>query len=114
MNINREILKHEAVTPILRLLKKHDLNGYHLLKALQTANIDSFDSNEGNLYVVLHALVNEKYLESYRTEATEELPSRRYYRITPSGIKELERRNKKEASRLVSKEKIKNLSTVKI
>lgn len=112
MNIKGEILKSEAVIPILSILKNHSLNGYQLLKALEAAHIESFAMNEGMLYVTLHALVDEKYLDAYWTDGSETQPSRRCYRTTSRGIKELEKRSAKEHTKRLSREKAGSSMTV--
>ena len=68
---------------ILSLLAKRDYYGYELIDVLSSWSIVA--TNENTMYPLLRRLTKEKYLESYWQE-NNDLPRRKYYRITDSGI----------------------------
>ncbi|MCB5956085.1 PadR family transcriptional regulator [Enterococcus sp. CWB-B31] len=71
---------------ILSLLSKRDYYGYELIEVLSNWSIIA--TNENTMYPLLRRLTKESYLESYWQE-NNDLPRRKYYRITDLGIRYL-------------------------
>ncbi|MBL1229386.1 PadR family transcriptional regulator [Enterococcus sp. BWB1-3] len=71
---------------ILSLLSKRDYYGYELIEVLSNWSIIA--TNENTMYPLLRRLTKESYLEGYWQE-NNDLPRRKYYRITDLGIRYL-------------------------
>ena len=81
MERKKKPLEHTALL-VLSLLKGQDLYGYQMITELERRS-------EGTLYPVLKKLENSGYVTSYQAEANGR--TRKYYRLTQSGRKELDR-----------------------
>jgi len=86
MNINKELMKGSTSIMILSLLEEKDMYGYQITQALREKSENVFDLKEGTLYPMLHGLENGQAVEAYWVEA-ENGKRRKYYRITPDGLK---------------------------
>ncbi len=75
---------------LLRLLSEKDMYGYEMIEELLHRSNHVFDLKAGTLYPLLHGMEARNQLVSYEKEAGGK--TRRYYRITKEGRKELERR----------------------
>lgn len=75
---------------LLRLLSEKDMYGYEMIEELLRRSNHVFDLKAGTLYPLLHGMEARNQLVSYEKEAGGK--TRRYYRITKEGRKELERR----------------------
>ncbi len=62
--INTELLKGNMTTLVLACLQKRNMNGYDLVKELQTLSKGQLEVKEGTLYPLLHALEKDKAIES--------------------------------------------------
>ncbi|MBP2097229.1 PadR family transcriptional regulator [Enterococcus rivorum] len=71
---------------ILTLLKNRPYYGYELITVL--SNWEIVAAKENTIYPLLRRLTKENFLESYWEDA-ENGPRRKYYCITPLGIKYL-------------------------
>ncbi len=74
---------------VLSLLRDGDKYGYEMIAQLALRSEGVFELKEGTLYPVLHQLEREGSLSSYSAQA----PSgrtRKYYHLTPKGLKVLE------------------------
>lgn len=74
---------------VLSLLRDGDKYGYEMISQLALRSEGVFELKEGTLYPVLHQLEREGSLSSYSAQA----PSgrtRKYYHLTPKGVKVLE------------------------
>jgi PadR family transcriptional regulator, regulatory protein PadR len=69
---------------ILQALAQEPSHGYRIAQQIKARSKGVLDFKEGTLYPALHKLNNEGLVESY--EGVEKGRSRRYYRITKSGL----------------------------
>ena len=69
---------------VLALVNQRDFYGYELVDTISRR----IEISEGTIYPILRRLTLEKYFETYLKESSEG-PPRKYYRITPSGKKEI-------------------------
>lgn len=74
---------------VLALLKSGEMYGYQIIEELARRSENVFQFKEGTLYPVLHALEKDRLLTA------REAPSptgrvRRYYTVTPKGLRFLE------------------------
>ena len=74
---------------LLKLLSEKDMYGYEMIDTLSKRSNNIFELKVGTLYPLLHSMVQAGYLTSYDQEANGKL--RKYYRITPSGQKYLDK-----------------------
>ena len=74
---------------VLSLLRDGDKYGYEMISQLALRSEGVFELKEGTLYPVLHQLEREGSLESYSAQAPTGR-SRKYYRLTPKGLRVLE------------------------
>lgn len=86
MKINKELMKGSTSILILSLLSSADMYGYQIAQELKIASDHVFDLKEGTLYPMLHALENEKAVESFWMNA-DNGKRRKYYKITEEGKK---------------------------
>jgi PadR family transcriptional regulator PadR len=68
---------------VLALVRKRDHYGYELVETISK----KIEISEGTIYPILRRLTQEKYFETYLKESNEG-PPRKYYRMTPEGLKE--------------------------
>ena len=89
-------------TLILEVLAQEPSHGYRIAQRIKERSDGVLDFKEGTLYPALHKLQNESLVESY--EGVESGRTRRYYRITQSGRKVLnkDRAEWRQLSRAVS------------
>mgnify|MGYP000880652664 CR=1 FL=1 len=73
---------------VLSILAKFDSYGYEMSKIIESVSDQSFQVTEAALYFALKRLMEDDKIVSYK-EANKKGMSRRYYRITPDGIKAL-------------------------
>ena len=95
-------LKGTLPTLILEVLAQEPSHGYRIAQKIKERSDGVLDFKEGTLYPALHKLQNESLVESY--EGVESGRTRRYYRITQSGHKALnkDRAEWRQLSRAVS------------
>lgn len=74
---------------VLSLLRGQDLYGYQMITELERRSDHTFQMKEGTLYPVLKKLENSGYVTAYEAEANGR--TRKYYHITPKGLKQLAR-----------------------
>ena len=72
---------------VLSLLRDGDKYGYEMISQLALRSEGIFELKEGTLYPVLKKLENGGYVTSYEADANGR--TRKYYRITKSGLKQL-------------------------
>lgn len=86
MALNKELLKGNAQTLVLKLLSDKPMYGYQIAQTLGELTDKSIDLQEGSLYPLLHALEKDDAVESY-WEDGDGARKRKYYRITARGRK---------------------------
>ncbi len=109
MKIEKSLLSGSTPMLVLSLLRDGHKYGYEMVEELAKRSDDTFQLKEGTLYPLLHSLEKEGFVRSY----TQEAPSgreRKYYRLTDSGLKQLEQ--KQEQWRLFSEKVNAVLGTV--
>ena len=85
MRINRELMKGSTSILILSVLANEEMYGYKIIQALKERSEKVFEFKQGTLYPMLHALENEKAIESYWENVDNKM--RKYYKITEAGRK---------------------------
>lgn len=90
--MDKEMLKGSIDLLLLSLINQRDLYGYEITKLLKQLSDGHYEMSEGTLYPALKRLEKKQWIESYWLET----PSgrRKYYKITDSGTKELEKKQK--------------------
>ena len=91
MQINKELLKGSTVILILSLLHREPMYGYQMIKEIEKESNSVFQFKEGTLYPILHALESNDMVEAYWW-GKEGSRQRKYYRITPKGTSELDKK----------------------
>jgi PadR family transcriptional regulator PadR len=89
MKIENHFINGVPELLLLRLLSRQEMYGYELVRTIRDQSKTSFSFGEGCIYPILHRLVKEDQIHE-RLE-TVQGRSRRYYRISPKGRKQLER-----------------------
>jgi PadR family transcriptional regulator, regulatory protein PadR len=88
--MDRELKRGTLELVLLHLLAEKDRYGYELTAELAARSGGAFELKEGTLYPVLYRLEKAELVEPY-WETQERGVPRKYYRITLSGLGELER-----------------------
>lgn len=86
MTVNRELLKGNAQTLVLKVLSHREMYGYQLTQELAKSSDGSFELKEGTLYPLLHSLETDGAVEAFWKDGNGER-KRKYYRITSKGRK---------------------------
>ena len=74
---------------VLALLKGREMYGYQIIEELERRSNKVFQLKEGTLYPVLHGLEKDRLVAAREAE-TVKGRVRRYYAITPKGLRALE------------------------
>ena len=74
---------------ILSILSRGPSYGYEIINSVETLTSGDVAWTTSTLYPVLHRLENEGMLESFWKEM-EKGPARKYYKLTPKGVRSLE------------------------
>lgn len=82
----RKSLEHTSLL-VLSLLADQDLYGYQMITELERRSDQTFHMKEGTLYPVLKKLENAGAVTSYEADVNGR--TRKYYRLTRSGRKQL-------------------------
>ena len=85
----RELLKGSTEPLILSLLAEEEMYGYQLVREMEARSSGYFRLREGTLYPALHRLERDGHVIGIWEDSSNG-QNRRYYHITPSGIKRLE------------------------
>ena len=89
MKIDKSLMAGSTTLLILSLLSREEMYGYQMTRVLRERSNGAFELREGTLYPLLHNLEQERCVEAFERDA-ENGKRRRYYRITPRGMKLLE------------------------
>lgn len=73
---------------ILSILAKFNSYGYEISKIIEQVSKEHFQLTEATLYFALKRLLEDDKITSYR-EKNKKGMNRRYYQITPAGLKAL-------------------------
>lgn len=74
---------------VLNLLRDSPKYGYQIIQEMKEKSDDTFLLKDGTLYPILYRLEDDGLVTSEWSEAEGKQVSRKYYRITPKGNKEL-------------------------
>lgn len=85
IKINTQFKKGVLELIVLLAVKERDMYGYELIEEVSKV----VDVNDGTVYPILKRLTNDKYFDTYLVESNEG-PSRKYYKITEIGLKQLD------------------------
>lgn len=88
-DINRDMIKGFIDPIVLSVLSRRDTYGYEIAKYVNEKTDGALDLKEGTLYPSLRRLEAEGFIEGNWGSETGG-PRRRYYRITKSGLSQLE------------------------
>jgi DNA-binding PadR family transcriptional regulator len=89
MEINKDLIAASSTPIVLAILAEEDSYGYAILQRVRELSGGRLEWTDGMLYPVLHRLGRLGYVEA-RWEVAESGRRRRYYRITPRGLAQLE------------------------
>ena len=90
MNISKELVAASATPIILAILRQADSYGYAIIQKVREVSDNRLTWTDGMLYPVLHRLENAGFVVS-RWQVAGTGRRRKYYRLTDSGMAELER-----------------------
>lgn len=79
---------------ILSILRNGDSYGYDIINQVRQRSGDKIEWKAGSLYPVMHRMQANGWIEDYWHEPEGER-RRRYYRITPKGVKALDKERQK-------------------
>lgn len=89
-NLQKQFKKGILDIIVLNLLSENDAYGYEIISQLDASSDGYYLLKEGSLYPVLYRLEDKFFIESYRKEElAERAVPRKYYRITPEGMRHL-------------------------
>ena len=89
-SLARELKRGTLEMILLKLLSPKPMYGYELITTLENQGGESFQLKEGTLYPVLYRLENAGLVET-QWETLERSVPRKYYKLTKSGSRELQR-----------------------
>lgn len=90
--MDKEMMKGSIDLLLLSLIAQRDAYGYEMTKALKELSDGAYEMSEGTLYPALKRLERKLWVSSYWRET--EVGRRKYYKMTDSGKKELEKKRK--------------------
>jgi len=93
MSLSRELTAASAKPIVLGLLAQGDSYGYAIIQEVKRRSGGQIEWAEGALYPVLYRLAEQGMIESYWGKS-EQGRRRKYYRIKPGGVKELEQQRR--------------------
>lgn len=88
--MDKEMMKGSIDILLMSLIARKDMYGYEMVKALKDQSNELYNMSEGTLYPALKRLEKKELVTSYWQET--ESGRRKYYAITETGRKELERK----------------------
>jgi PadR family transcriptional regulator PadR len=91
MPVDLDWLRGSLQTILLQAVAAREAYGYEIRKRIRNRSGGLVQLNEGSLYPALHKLEQSGLLAA-RWEPTPESPRRKYYSITPAGLRQLEHR----------------------
>ena len=85
--MNTQFKKGVSKNCVFTLISKKDMYGYEIVQNISKV----IEVNEGTIYPILRRLTKEGYFEETYILESNEGPARKYYKITPEGIENLNR-----------------------
>ena len=93
MDISKDLIAASSTPMVLAILAEQDSYGYAIIQRVRELSGGQLAWTDGMLYPVLHRLERLGHVEA-RWETAESGRRRKYYRLTESGHKELEKERK--------------------
>lgn len=93
MALPKDLVAASATPLILSILSRGDSYGYDIIQKVRDYSGGELEWADGMLYPILHRLEKKAFIESYWDKAATGR-KRKYYRISSSGIEELEKQRK--------------------
>lgn len=92
MRIERELMRGAGPIAVLSLLKNRPRYGYELVEALADQSAGVLDMGQATLYPLLYNLEAKGLIEGFwqAAPADDGGRDRKYYRLTPKGLRRLE------------------------
>ncbi|GMQ55778.1 helix-turn-helix transcriptional regulator [Vallitalea sediminicola] len=88
--IKKQLKKGTLEIIILSLISKKEMYGYEIIQRLDKTSNGFYALKEGSLYPVLYRLEDSDFIESYMFhEEGKRKITRKYYKITDKGIKQI-------------------------
>ena len=88
-NQRAEVVRGTLEMLSLKLLSTEPMHGWGLSLKLREISRDVFDVNQGSLYPALQSMLRRGWIKA-EWRASENNRNAKYYRLTPSGRKQLE------------------------
>jgi len=95
MDFSQDLVRGSVVPIVLSLLKDRAMYGYEIVKVVNQRTGGQLEWKEGTLYPTLHRLQADRMVSAYWADAPSKAGpgrKRKYYAITPKGLRELQRR----------------------
>jgi len=87
--ISKDLTAATSIPLVMAILARGESYGYEIIRQVQVLSKDEIHWTEGMLYPVLHKLENQGYIHSDWRIAPDTGRKRRYYRLSPEGLKQL-------------------------
>ena len=88
MKYDNSLIKGSVDLILLKMLHKRTMYGYEIIRTVNDLTDGEFEWKEGSLYPALHRLEIDKLIIGEWQVKDGERP-RRYYKLTPKGVKAL-------------------------
>lgn len=88
--ISRTLITATTKPIVLSILAEGENYGYQIIRQIRLLSDGKIRWTPGTMYPALHGLENEGLISSH-WRAIEKAPDRKYYRLTPKGVKALEK-----------------------
>jgi PadR family transcriptional regulator PadR len=93
VTVSKDLVGASAVPLVLSILRREPSYGYAIAREVRERSNGVLEWSEGMLYPVLHRMEREGWIAA-SVEKVEGGRPRRYYRLTRSGLKELDRQRR--------------------
>ena len=91
--VSKNLMAASTKPLILAILANGEIYGYQIIQSVIEISGGTLEWSEGMLYPVLHRLEKENFIQS-QWKVSENGRRRKYYRLTESGKKELDKERK--------------------
>lgn len=91
--VSKNLMAASTKPLILAILANGEIYGYQIIQSVIEISGGTLEWSEGMLYPVLHRLEKENFIQS-QWKISENGRRRKYYRLTESGKKELDKERK--------------------
>jgi len=91
--VSKNLMAASTKPMILAIISSGEIYGYQIIQSVIEISGGTLEWSEGMLYPVLHRLEKENFIQS-QWKMSENGRRRKYYRLTESGKKELDKERK--------------------